>query len=180
MRETHLFRSGPMTSDTRPGLAPGLSAGPIGAWNPDGAHPASFEAWQALVAPGDVFRHPREVLAHPGLSQADKRAVLASWASDACVIEGAPGLRCLVGSRAEPVSIDAVLAALGELDREASRAGPPAPRALPRRRRRLTALHRFMRPRRRDDDDDPPPCPVAVMPRPKTPPSAALAAAIPA
>lgn len=46
--------------------------------NPAGASPASFEAWQAFIAPGDVFRHPREVLAHPGLTQGDKRAILAS------------------------------------------------------------------------------------------------------
>lgn len=88
-----------------------------GPMNPAGTPAASFEAWQALVAPGDVFRHPREVLAHPLLSRADKRAILASWASDACALENAPALRCLTGCRAEPVPVDAVLAALGTLDR---------------------------------------------------------------
>ncbi|TXN56132.1 hypothetical protein FV230_28395, partial [Methylobacterium sp. WL6] len=53
-------------------------------------------------------------------------------------------------------------------------------RAAPRRLRRLADLHTYVRPKRRDDDDDPPPCPASVMPRPKTPPSTALAAAIPA
>ncbi|WP_246688120.1 hypothetical protein [Methylobacterium sp. WL120] len=178
MMQTHLFHSGDTGPDMNVGVGPGRP--PVGAHQSGGALPASVEGWQALVAPGDVFRHPREVLSHPMLSPADKRAILASWASDACVLEGAPGMRCLVGSRAEPVSIDAVLAALGELDREVRRTGPPAARAAPRRLRRLTDLHRYVRPRRRDDDDDPPPCPVGVMPRPKTPPSAALAAAIPA
>ncbi|MCI9878855.1 MULTISPECIES: hypothetical protein [Methylobacterium] len=154
--------------------------------NPAGAHPASFEAWQALVAPGDVFRHPREVLAHPGLSMGERRAILASWASDASALESAPSMRCLTGSRAEPVSVDAVLSALGELDRKSApkfksvtSAGPPRqPRQ--RRLRRLADLHWYVRLGRRDDDDDPPPCPVMSMPRPKTPPDASLAAAIPA
>ncbi len=152
--ETHLACSGPM--------------------NP----PAAFEAWQALVAPGDVFRHPREVLAHPHLSRAEKRAILASWASDACALEDAPGLRSLAGCRAEPVPVDAVLAALARLDG----AAPPAPRREPPRKRPrgLTNLRRFVRPRRRDDDDDPPPCPAAAMPRPRTPPGdAALGMLVP-
>lgn len=148
MKETHLTRSGPM--------------------NASGAPAASFEAWQALVAPGDVFRHPREVLAHPQLSREDKRAILASWASDACALEGMPGLRCLTGCKAEPVSVDTVLTALTELDREA--VVVPAKRMPPRRRARgLLNLRRYLRPRRRDDDDGPPPCPAAVRPRPRTP-----------
>ncbi|MDV2983048.1 UNVERIFIED_CONTAM: hypothetical protein Q9R58_01890 [Methylobacteriaceae bacterium AG10] len=168
MMETSFGHSGP------------VNAGPV---NPAGTPAASFDAWQARVAPGDVFRHPRdEVLAHPLLSRADKRAILASWASDACALENAPALRCLAGFRAEPVPLDAVLAALGTLDREAPPAKPARPggRPLPRRPRRLSTLHRFLR-RRRDDDDDPPPCPAARMPRPRTPPSAAaLALGIPA
>ncbi|WP_245524159.1 hypothetical protein [Methylobacterium nonmethylotrophicum] len=142
-----------------------MTSGPM---NPPAGHPAAFEAWQALVAPGDVFRHPREVVAHPHLSRAEKRAVLASWASDACALENAPGLRCLAGCRAEPVPVDAVLAALAQLDGGA--AGLPARREPPRRRPRgLAALRRSGRPGRRDDDDDPPPCPAAAMPRPRPP-----------
>lgn len=149
-----------------------------GAMGPLDARPEAFEAWQALVAPGDVFRHPREVLAHPHLSRADKRAILASWASDACALENAPGLRCLAGSRAEPVSVDTVLAALAGLDPEAVTPPRPEPR---RRPRRLANLYRYARPRRKDDDDDPPPCPALAMPRPRTPPgAAALALRIPA
>lgn len=159
-------------------------SGPVsGPMNPAGAPAASFETWQALVAPGDVFRHPREVLAHPLLSRADKRAILASWASDACALESAPAMRCLAGCKAEPVPVDTVLAALGTLDQEApsAAAAPPGRRAAPRRPRRLSNLHRFLRPGRRNDDDDPPPCPAAMRPRPRTPPSgAALAVGIPA
>ena len=36
-----------------------------------------------LVTPGLGFSHPNEVLDHSELSQAEQRAILASWASDA-------------------------------------------------------------------------------------------------
>ncbi|CAA2101520.1 hypothetical protein MBUL_01217 [Methylobacterium bullatum] len=158
MRETHLSRSGLGTS--------GLMNGPM---NPAATQSASFEAWQALVAPGDVFRHPREVLAHPLLSREEKRTILASWVSDACALENAPGLRCLTGSRAEPVTVDALLVALAEIDGDSppETAAPGTHRPAPRRRPRFANLHRYLRPRRRnDDDDDPPPCPATIMPRP--------------
>lgn len=163
MMETHLSHSGPM--------------------NPVAPQSASVEAWQALVAPGDVFRHPREVLTHPLLSRADKRTILASWASDACALENAPGLRCLSGCKAEPVSVDAVLAALTESDRGSFRKPDARPAAVAPARRplRISDRRRHIRPGCRDDDDDPPPCPAAAMPRPRTPPSAAaLALCIPA
>jgi hypothetical protein len=37
----------------------------------------------AILHPGSVFDHPRDVLADATLSRAEKRAILASWASDA-------------------------------------------------------------------------------------------------
>ena len=40
----------------------------------------------ALLHPGTVFDHPRDVVAHPSLSISEKRAILASWASDASAI----------------------------------------------------------------------------------------------
>ncbi|MHB2210962.1 hypothetical protein [Methylobacterium sp. CM6257] len=86
----------------------------------------AVDPFEAFVAPGDVFRHPREVLAYPGLSRAEKRAILASWASDARAVESCPTLRCLPGCRAEPVPLDAILAALHALDGAAE---PPPPRA---------------------------------------------------
>ena len=33
-----------------------------------------------LVTPAAAFNHPDEVLSHPGLTVAEKRAILASWA----------------------------------------------------------------------------------------------------
>lgn len=76
----------------------------------------SLDAWAAFANPGDVFRHPREVLTHPGLTVSEKRAILATWASDAHTVESCPGLRCLEGCKAEPVPLDAVLDALQALD----------------------------------------------------------------
>ncbi|MBE7244809.1 MAG: hypothetical protein INR63_07660 [Actinomycetospora chiangmaiensis] len=101
--------------------------GPVAAAN---LRPPAVDPFEAFVAPGDVFRHPREVLTYPGLSRAEKRAVLASWASDARAVESCPTLRCLPGCRAEPVPVDEILAALLALDAGASDggAGPKTPR----------------------------------------------------
>jgi hypothetical protein len=79
---------------------------------------SAVNPFEALIAPGDVFRRPHEVLAHPGLSLAEKRAILASWASDARSVESHPALRCLSGCKAEPVPVDEVLDALQALDGE--------------------------------------------------------------
>jgi len=54
---------------------------------------------EALVHPWRVFTSPSEVLAHPALSAQEKRAVLASWASDAYAVESAPALALAAGLR---------------------------------------------------------------------------------
>jgi len=69
----------------------------------------------ALLHPGTVFDHPKDVLTHPTLSIAEKRAILASWASDASAIASCPALRAPSGLKA-PVSIDEILEVLCELD----------------------------------------------------------------
>jgi hypothetical protein len=69
----------------------------------------------ALLHPGTVFDHPRDVVAHSTLSSAEKRAVLSSWASDASAIASRPALHVQVGLKA-PVTIDEILEALRELD----------------------------------------------------------------
>jgi hypothetical protein len=71
--------------------------------------------FEALLHPGTVFEHPRDVVAHPSLTLAEKRAILASWASDASAIASCPALRAPEGLKA-PVSVDAILEALRELD----------------------------------------------------------------
>jgi hypothetical protein len=65
--------------------------------------------------PGTVFEHPRDVVADPALSLSEKRAILASWASDASAIASCPALRAPDGLRA-PVHIDDILEALCALD----------------------------------------------------------------
>jgi len=55
------------------------------------------------------------VVSHANLSLAEKRAILASWASDACAIASCPSLRAPEGLKA-PVSIDDILEALRALD----------------------------------------------------------------
>jgi hypothetical protein len=61
------------------------------------------------------FRHPLDVAYHPSLEPEVKRAILASWASDAVAVEGKPGLR-KPPDLARPVPVDDVLAALKALD----------------------------------------------------------------
>jgi hypothetical protein len=53
----------------------------------------------ALVHPGTVFDRPNDVVSHPNLTLAEKRAILASWASDASAIASCPALRAPKGLR---------------------------------------------------------------------------------
>jgi hypothetical protein len=55
------------------------------------------------------------VVSHPGLSLGEKRAILASWASDASAIASCPSLQASEGLK-DPVTIDEILEALCELD----------------------------------------------------------------
>ena len=71
--------------------------------------------FNALLHPGTVFDHPREVVADATLSLSEKRAILASWASDASAIASCPSLRAPEGLKA-PVTIDEILEALCALD----------------------------------------------------------------
>jgi hypothetical protein len=69
----------------------------------------------ALLHPGTVFDHPKDVVADPALSVSEKRAILASWASDASAIASCPALRAPAGIKG-PVTIDEILETLCELD----------------------------------------------------------------
>lgn len=73
------------------------------------------EARERLLRPAVGFRHPVEVMKDQDLDVADKRAILSSWASDACAVEGRPELRWLIGTDA-PVLVGDVLQALRRLD----------------------------------------------------------------
>ena len=68
-----------------------------------------------LLHPGTKFEHLRDVVSHSGLTLAEKRAILASWASDASAIASCPALRAPEGLKA-PVTIDEILESLCALD----------------------------------------------------------------
>src|ERR1700758_5866807 len=74
--------------------------------------------FDALLHPAQAFGHPSEVVSDPDLTLNEKRAILASWASDACAIEAAPDLRS--NARGAPVRFDDIMEALRTLDRQAN------------------------------------------------------------
>jgi hypothetical protein len=59
-----------------------------------------------------------EVVNDPDMTVQEKRAILASWASDACAVEAAPDLRQPTGS--SPVRFDDIMDALKRLDGDAA------------------------------------------------------------
>ena len=109
---------------------------------------ASFEAasdgkfdLDALLHPAGAFAHPMDVVRDPDLTLNEKRAILSSWASDACAVEAAPDLR--VSTSGCVVRWDDIMDALRTLDREADRYGKPLPhykRVLARKSAGLLAI----------------------------------------
>ncbi|MFP3547444.1 hypothetical protein SB748_29005 [Rhizobium sp. SIMBA_035] len=75
-----------------------------------------------ILHPHRHFRHPDEVAQSP-LSTAEKRAILASWASDLYAVESLPELRHPPGLAA-PVRYREVLEALKRLDNKRDVAWP--------------------------------------------------------
>lgn len=73
----------------------------------------------ALLHPARAYGHPKDVVANDDLTLYEKRAILSSWASDACAVEDFPDLR--EASGAAPVKFDDVMDALRDLDREFER-----------------------------------------------------------
>jgi hypothetical protein len=72
-----------------------------------------------LLHPAGAFRTPMDVVSDPDMTVQEKRAILASWASDACAVESAPDLRR--PPTAPVVRFDDVLDALKLLDGDAAR-----------------------------------------------------------
>jgi len=115
-----------------------------------------------------TITHPDEVVAHRALTAAEKRSILASWASDACSVPGIPLLRQLEDGTI--ATIDDILRALKTLDEMSDDNRGNRNSALlgsPYARRRQDKWSPWPHRRKRDDDDDPPPCPAycAVVPR---------------
>jgi hypothetical protein len=82
----------------------------------------SFEAIGAgtsskfCLRPAVGFSHPADVIKDPHLDPQDKRAILASWASDASAVEDEPAQRWLLGTPG-PVPYSEVRHALAQLER---------------------------------------------------------------
>jgi hypothetical protein len=87
-----------------------------------------------LLHPARAFNHPSEVVNDPDLTLNEKRAILASWASDACAVEAAPAFR--KGPKV-PVHFDDIMEALRALDKQANASRYRNPFGL-RSRRRLS------------------------------------------
>ena len=97
----------------------------------------------ALLHPANAFAHPMDVVRDKDLTLNEKRAILASWASDACAIEAAPDLR--VNSSRSVVRWDDIMDALRTLDRETENYAKPLPhykRVLARKNAGLLGMRR--------------------------------------
>jgi hypothetical protein len=71
--------------------------------------------FNALLHPGTSLEHPEDVVYHPALTTAEKKVILASWASDASAIASCPSMDSPAGLKKQ-VSIDEILEALCQLD----------------------------------------------------------------
>ncbi len=113
------------------------------------------------------FMHPDQVIGDPQLTQAEKREILASWASDARVVPDAAALRQL--DNGAVVRVGDVLRALKSLDENenlgqkvSGNSRPFASLCIRLPTRLKSAL---LRSRSDDDDDDDPPpsCPAMIV-----------------
>jgi tagatose-1,6-bisphosphate aldolase non-catalytic subunit AgaZ/GatZ len=91
------------------------------------------DAHARLLRPALGFNRPSDVLKDPDLHVSEKRAVLSSWASDACSVEGSPNLRWFIGSDG-PVPLNEVMEALRRIERTRRAAKTESRRHPPRRR----------------------------------------------
>ena len=87
-----------------------------------------------LLHPAQAFSHPADVVNDPDLTLNEKRAILASWASDACAIESVPALRCAPIKGGGPVAFDDVMDELRALDAREAETSSRYRRVVRRRR----------------------------------------------
>jgi hypothetical protein len=108
-----------------------------------------------LLHPASAFVHPMDVVRDPDLTLNEKRAILASWASDACAVEAAPDLRANASGRV--VRWDDIMDALRILDGEADKYGKPLPHYKRVLARKSAGLLRpaGLRSRKRNDEGRP-------------------------
>lgn len=115
------------------------------------------------IGTGAFLTRPQRVVLDPTITLEEKRALLASWASDARAVESRPDLRHLDGGSL--VQIDDITRALKELDNVPMSWSILGRRSMPSRRRRPRSKITWSW-RRHDDDDPPTPAPAGVRPRP--------------
>ena len=102
----------------------------------------------ALLHPASAFAHPMDVVRDPDLTLNEKRAILASWASDACAVQAAPALR--VNASGNAVCWDDIMDALRTLDQDGGKPLPHYKRVLAKKDAGLLGMRRF---RRRSPND---------------------------
>jgi hypothetical protein len=73
-----------------------------------------------LLHPAQAFECPMDVVRDADLTLNEKRAILSSWASDACAVESMPALRKTPNGRTVP--FDEIIDALRSLDADAKAA----------------------------------------------------------
>ena len=105
----------------------------------------------ALLHPANAFAHPMDVVRDEDLTLNEKRAILASWASDACAIEAAPDLR--VNRSRSVVRWDDIMDALRTLDKETENYAKPLPHYKRVLARKDAGLLGIRRPRGRNRND---------------------------
>ena len=77
-----------------------------------------------LLHPSQFYARPADVVADELLTVGERRAILSSWASDACAVDSNPPLRQSPFAQ-EPVTFDEIMDALTQLDRVCSRSFQP-------------------------------------------------------
>jgi hypothetical protein len=87
-----------------------------------------------LLHPAQAFSLPADVVNDPDLTLNEKRAILASWASDVCAIESVPALRRPPTKGGRPIAFDDVMDALRALDARAAETSSRYRRVVRRRR----------------------------------------------
>jgi hypothetical protein len=85
-----------------------------------------------LLHPAQAFEHPSDVVNDPDLTLNEKRAILASWASDACAVEAAPDLRLNTFGRV--IRWDDIMDALRALDQDCAKPRPYYKRVLAKKK----------------------------------------------
>lgn len=94
-----------------------------------------------LLHPSRFYARPADVVADELLTVGERRAILSSWASDACAVDSNPPLRRSPFTQT-PATFDEVMDALQQLDRMKKRC----------RRPQLAGVHRHQLERRSAPD----------------------------